>query len=346
MGDRPVVLVLAGGGSRAAMEVGVLRVLGEHGFAPDHVVGTSAGALNATMVAALPLGEAVERLVNLWDSPEARAVFRASPREMIRNLAARNTWLRGNQPLHNLVSTALTDLRVRRFDELRLPLSVLVTDFAVGSSQAITDGLLQDTLVASCSVPGVFPPVVIRGRSYVDGGVLENCSISTAMALEPRQVVVIDVSAVGALEAAPSWLEVVDRTMGLAQHARLLADLNVYASMTSIAVLSPCPSRHIGLLEPVNAARLVELTAAAMRAMSSTIFAEGQVPAPDIHEFAVDLTELGVPSAAQVPTTPAARNDVAARAARWSRALVRARRERGWIEVPPHTAADESVGDT
>ncbi|HEY6377724.1 MAG TPA: patatin-like phospholipase family protein [Candidatus Dormibacteraeota bacterium] len=329
----PMVLVLAGGGSRGAMEVGALAVLAEHGFRPDHVVGTSAGALNAAMVAALPLPQAVERLIASWDSPATRAVFHASPRELIRNVAARHAWLRSDQPLRHLVRTTLRDLEVRRFEDLRLPLSVLVTDFGSGHAERLTQGNLEEALVASCSVPGIFPPVVSDGHRLVDGGVLENCSLSTAVELHPRLVVAIDVSGAGGPPPDPSFLEVVDRTLGLAQRARLLADLRIHSERVPIALLCPRPSRHIGLLEPVDSGALIELTAAATRGHAAMIFGTGGEPSPGLHDIPVDLAELTTAGRAR-PAAARARPTAAARGARWTRALARARREGAWIEVP------------
>lgn len=321
------------------MEVGVLALLAEYGVEPDHVVGTSAGALNATMVAALPLNEAVERLTATWDSAETRAVFHASPRELIRNLAARRAWLRNDQPLRHLIRTALRDLGVRRFDELRLPLSVLVTDFELGRAEVVTDGPLENTLVASCSVPAIFPGVVANGHRLVDGGVLENCSLSTAAALDPRFVIAVDVSGAGPPSQSPSFLEVVDRTLALAQRARLLADVRVFSERMPIALICPRPSRHIGLLEPVDTRRLIELTTAAMRSHASAVFDGDGMPRPGLHDVPVDLAELPMQPRRAASAPPPA--TAATRSARWTRALGRARRERRWIEVP-RTRSDPS----
>lgn len=339
--ERPLVLVLAGGGSRGAMEVGVLAVLAERGFTPDHAIGTSAGALNATMVAALPLPEAVARLIALWNSPEARAVFHASPRELVRNLAARRAWLRGSEPLRHLVRTALNDLGVRRFEDLRLPLSVLVTDFVAGRAEVLTEGGLEDALVASCSVPGIFPPVMLRRRRLVDGGVLENCSLSTAVALDPRRVVAVDVAGTGKPPAQLSFIAVVDRTMGLAQRARLLADMRIYSATTPISLICPRPSRQVGLLEPVDAVRLIELTATAVRA-APDLFDDADTPALGTHDILIDLSTLqAVRPSRRVPPS-AMRRAAAERSARWTRALVRARREAAWIEIPDDQRRNDS----
>src|SRR5512147_499054 len=81
-----IALVLSGGGARAAYQVGVLQAIGER-LAPgapapfDIVCGTSAGAINASVVAAggRELAASAARLRDLWCSLHARDVYRAKP---------------------------------------------------------------------------------------------------------------------------------------------------------------------------------------------------------------------------------------------------------------------------
>lgn len=58
-----------------AVQVGMLRALVEAGVRPDLVVGTSIGALNGAVLAALPPEEVADRLDALWRSPDAQALF-------------------------------------------------------------------------------------------------------------------------------------------------------------------------------------------------------------------------------------------------------------------------------
>lgn len=58
---RTVGFVLGGGGVLGAVEVGMVRALYEAGIHPDLVVGTSIGALNGVVIAAVPPQEAEER---------------------------------------------------------------------------------------------------------------------------------------------------------------------------------------------------------------------------------------------------------------------------------------------
>ena len=73
--------VLAGGGNQAVCQVGMLRALFERGIVPDVLVGTSAGACNASVIASMPNLAGVEHLVETWlgthSSPNTRSAYGA-----------------------------------------------------------------------------------------------------------------------------------------------------------------------------------------------------------------------------------------------------------------------------
>ncbi|MFA7044508.1 MAG: patatin-like phospholipase family protein, partial [Bacteroidales bacterium] len=71
-----------------------------------------------------------------------------------------------------------TILRAKTFEELKIPLRVVVTDIDAGKSVVFDRGPLVDALVATCSVPVLFSPYNIDGVNYVDGGVLQNLPAS------------------------------------------------------------------------------------------------------------------------------------------------------------------------
>ena len=60
------VLVLQGGGALGAYQVGVYQALHEAGIAPDWVIGTSIGAINAALIAGSKPGERIEKLCEFW----------------------------------------------------------------------------------------------------------------------------------------------------------------------------------------------------------------------------------------------------------------------------------------
>ena len=69
-------LVLAGGSTRGAIQIGMLQVLAEHGFVPDRVYGSSVGAINGAGFAADPTREGVERMAQIWLGLKREDIYR------------------------------------------------------------------------------------------------------------------------------------------------------------------------------------------------------------------------------------------------------------------------------
>ena len=64
--ERQIVLVLQGGGALGAYQAGVYHALHEHGIEPDWIIGTSIGAINASLIAGNPTADRLERLQEFW----------------------------------------------------------------------------------------------------------------------------------------------------------------------------------------------------------------------------------------------------------------------------------------
>ena len=65
-------LVLGGGGTRGAVQIGMLQVLTEHGFVPDRIYGSSVGAVNGVAFAGDPTRSGVERMTEIWTRAHPR----------------------------------------------------------------------------------------------------------------------------------------------------------------------------------------------------------------------------------------------------------------------------------
>src|SRR5262245_5112237 len=64
--DRQIVLVLQGGGALGAYQAGVYHALHERGIEPDWIIGTSIGAINASLIAGNPREDRLQRLQEFW----------------------------------------------------------------------------------------------------------------------------------------------------------------------------------------------------------------------------------------------------------------------------------------
>lgn len=279
--EERTVLVLGGGGGRGAAQLGVLRALAARGIRVDACVGTSVGALNAAMVAAVGLEKAVPLLEKVWASEYTGAVFRAQRMQMVANRLRRRPYLRSGQCIRELVRYAFGMVGITDYDDLQIPLHVIVTDLAAGTPVVLNDathGSLEDALCASCAIPGVFPPVHVGSSSYVDGGVTENCGLSTAYALHPTRIIAIDLTADSPVQTFSRWQEVLERMMQVALHSRVVADFDRFSSRLPVTLICPRASIEMRTPRVLDFAALREQAfAAADRLLQRIATADGRL---------------------------------------------------------------------
>jgi NTE family protein len=152
---RPGIGIALGGGfARGIAHIGVLKVLEEQKIPIDFIAGTSVGAL---IGAAYCSGVTPAEL----EVVARRVRFKTFARwTLSRHGFATNQRMIGF--LNNL-------LKVKSFEELRIPLAVTATDLSTGEGVVFHSGPLVEPVRASCAYPGMFLPVNIRGRWLVDG---------------------------------------------------------------------------------------------------------------------------------------------------------------------------------
>ncbi|GAA2682013.1 MULTISPECIES: patatin-like phospholipase family protein [Actinoplanes] len=235
MVDGPVAFVLGGGGVLGAVEVGMLRALFRAGFRPDVVVGTSIGAVNGALVAAEP-GEAVtDRLVRLWASPEAAAVYGDSIGRQLRRFAAR-THLHSPLPLRRLLEGELGTAAT--FADLKVPFHCCAASIERAAEHWFDSGPLVDAVLASSAVPGLLPPMEIHGEHYVDGGIVNSIPISEAVRLGARLIFVLQVGRVERQLSVPRrpW-EVAQVAFEIARRHRFARDMALLPGGVRVHVL-------------------------------------------------------------------------------------------------------------
>src|SRR5271165_5039913 len=152
---RPTLgLALGGGFARGLAHIGVLRVLEQENIPVDYVAGTSVGAIiGAAYCGGITAAELEEmaRTVRFGDFARwtlSRYGFCSSDR---------------------MVRFFERTLKKHTFEDLTIPLAITATEFRTGEAAVFTKGALADPIRASCAYPGMFLPVEIDGRSYIDG---------------------------------------------------------------------------------------------------------------------------------------------------------------------------------
>jgi NTE family protein len=185
---RTAALVLSGGGAKTAAHLGACRALREAGFEPTWYVGTSMGAVIA---AGLASGVANDELLERMADVGARGIVR-DPLAPVAGLFLRSLLKPG--PLRSAIEALVP---VRRFADLTVPLTVTAVDLDTGELVLFGAGAqtapLVDVLCASCALPMYYPPVVIDGRRFGDGGLRCVVPLEPAAELDVELVLAVDV---------------------------------------------------------------------------------------------------------------------------------------------------------
>ena len=253
--------VLSGGGSLGAVQAGMMLALAERGVVPDLLVGTSVGALNAAYLASGPSYEGARALAQVWSGLRRRDVFPLPRPGAVRALAGRGDHLIDPSPLRRLLTKQLP---YKRLEDAPWPVVVVSTEVTTGQEVVLAEGDAVDAVLASASLPGVFPPVAFEGHTLIDGGVVNHTPISVAVDLGADRVVVLPTGYACALAAPPrSALAMVVHAFTLATQRRLIDDVRRLQNEIDLRVAPPlCPVS----VSPVDFSRSAELVDRARRA--------------------------------------------------------------------------------
>jgi NTE family protein len=247
--------VLSGGSSLGAVQVGMLQALTEAGIRPDLLIGTSVGAVNAAWIAGRPDHEGALELGEIWMRLRRQDIFPITPWSSARGLLGRSNHVVSNANLRSLLERTLP---FQRLEEAPIPVHVITTELKTGRAVAMSSGPAVPALLASTAIPGVFPPVTIGGREFIDGGVANHTPIVAAIALGATRIFVLPVGY--------PWLrQEPTNALGMALHAlarfveqRLDAEVEAHQDAADIQVLPTC---EIPAVSPADFGHTAELIA-------------------------------------------------------------------------------------
>jgi NTE family protein len=196
-------IALGGGFARGMAHIGVLKVLEEEGIPIRIVAGTSVGAL---IGAAYCSGVTIEELEKL-----ARSVrFTTFARWTVSRY--------GFASNDRMVSFLTHTLKVKTFEELRIPLGVTATDFNSGEGIVFHSGSIIEPVRASCAYPGMFLPVNIRGRWLVDGMLSHPVPTQPLREMGAERVLAVHLRGQWSKDGAPRHLfDVIGQSFAIAQ---------------------------------------------------------------------------------------------------------------------------------
>lgn len=241
-----IALVLGGGAAKGFAHIGVIKALEAQGIVPDIVVGTSAGAVVGVLYAAGYNGFELQKIalqleeaqLSDWSLPD-RGVIKG-------------------EALQNFINKTL---RGRTLEKLNRTFGVVATDLKTGEPIVFRTGDSGMAVRASASVPGVFQPVDISGKEYVDGGLVSPVPVRAARAMGADFIIAVDISSRPQQAKTRSTLDVLLQTVSIMGQAISKQELKEATVVIRPAIheisSTDFQTRHLAVLEGEKAASMM-----------------------------------------------------------------------------------------
>ncbi len=216
---RPLAFVLPGGGALGSYQVGVLRALTEAGVTADLLIGVSAGSVNAALFAWNQGLDGIDRVESIWRGIRRRDLLRVHPGRLARAFAGQQSSFLDNRHGRAFLQRHLGN---RLIEHSPVPLALVATDLATGEAVALTSGDTTTAVLASSAFPGVYPPIEIDGRRYIDGGVVADIPLDLAVELGVATALVLNVPPLTADDPPTRAIDILFRasSLGVEAHGR------------------------------------------------------------------------------------------------------------------------------
>ena len=238
-----IALVLGGGAARGFAHIGVIKTLEANGIVPDLVVGTSAGSVVGALYAGGYSGFELQKVAFQLDE--------ASVGDLV---FPDRGFVRG-ELLQNFINKALQN---RPIEKLNKKFAAVATDLQTGELVMFRQGNTGMAVRASSSVPGVFQPVVINGREYVDGGLVSPVPVKVARSLGADVVIAVDISSRPKYAKLDGSLDILLQTfniMGQSICRYELADADVVIQPDTVGIgTADFEQKHLAIMEGEKAA--------------------------------------------------------------------------------------------
>ncbi len=245
-------LVLSGGGSRGALQVGLYQALHDLGIELDLIIGSSTGAVNGAFIAA---GVPPAELARLWRSVQPKDFYALNGKLLRGPLRIKS--LLDNRRLRTFLRRHLP---IKRFEELDTPLVVTGTCLQTGEPLYFTHGDILDALLASTAIPGLFPPVELAGRQVIDGGIADNVPLGAAIERGADTVIAMLCICCDAIPyPVHGWWNILQHSLSIAIDRKYRSDLRHYHSKARLIVMEPRAGLDVGLLDFSRVGHLISL---------------------------------------------------------------------------------------
>ncbi|MDA8125908.1 MAG: patatin-like phospholipase family protein [Deltaproteobacteria bacterium] len=175
-----IAVVLGAGASKGFAHVGVLKVLETQKIPIHLIVGTSAGSFVGSLYACG------------LDAFQLQKIALSLQKDDVADLTLPDNGFIKGEKLENYVNKTVRQVTL---EKLRIPFRAVATNLQSGEEIVFATGNTGRAVRASCSIPGIFQPVKIGDKAYVDGGVVSPVAVDAARKAGADVVIAVDISA-------------------------------------------------------------------------------------------------------------------------------------------------------
>lgn len=226
---KKIGLALGGGGARGFAHLGIIMALEEHGIPIDIITGTSMGAaVGAVKALGMDLKKLYLLLSNL-NLNEMLGVSESTTREIQRAIGRGVVEYVRGVDLEEITSPPERLARMyelfslltakKSFSNTEIPFAVVAADLTTGERVLLKEGPIYRAVAASAAIPGIFPPVRIKGMYLTDGGIIDKIPIDAAIELGAETVIAVDAGAPMEGMRAKTSLDVMFQSQRITSHA-------------------------------------------------------------------------------------------------------------------------------
>lgn len=233
-----LALALGGGAAKGFAHVGVIKALEAQGINVDIIVGTSAGSVVGSLSAAGYSGFDLQKMAMQLEQ-DSVGDFVLPSRGFIKG-----------ELLQNFINKSVQN---RPIEKLNKPFAAVATDLQSGERMVFRRGNTGMAVRASSSVPGVFRPVNINGRDYVDGGLTSPVPVAAAREMGGDIVIAVDISSKPEFTKVEGTLDILLQTaniMGqrISEYEMVGADVVIRPKVLQMGA-AEFEQKHLAILE-------------------------------------------------------------------------------------------------
>ena len=229
-----IALALSGGGARALAHIGVLEILEKNNIKIDCITGTSMGAIIGALYAINTSCKNVEKILKdyifnvmfskmnikkMQDDSKVSSTrnFIRRAKEAVKYGSQEDNSFISNSMFKEMIDTILPNINI---EDTKIPFACVATDITNGTEKVFTKGTIRTRVLASASLPGIFPPVNIDNIYYTDGAFVNVTPVTATKIFKPDFVIASDViGELKILEAIPTNSKsIINRCNSISNH--------------------------------------------------------------------------------------------------------------------------------